>query len=426
MKLNQLLILGLGAMMIMACRREGCTDQTANNYDKKAKKDNGTCQYGNDPSNPGGGGGTNNPGGETLPIRLTGTENDIITIVDKSSNPNVADYYLDGDWNINADVKINPGVRIEMRPGARIYVNPNGSLDATGTVSNKIELFGAQNVSGYWRNISYNSNNPNNKLIYCNISNGSDNGSSDPATIVVSDNNQVTIKNTTISKGSGFGVMTKGENAKLPGFESNYINSFTKAPIRLGSWSHTNYLDNSTIVSDNEIPYIYIYGASVKVNTFVPKMNVAYSIRDNVVIYDSHLKVEAGVETRMAANTQIYVTANASIEFDGTASNRCSFIGDLDTQTKGFWHNIFIQSNNPNNRFSHTDIIGGRTFHSYDPGFVRLDGNASLAMDNCHISLSPSIAVGGTASTANNPGATLNNNGGNTWSDCDGGGGLLP
>ena len=32
-------------LISFSCSRNGCTDPTANNYDKKAKKDNGTCEY---------------------------------------------------------------------------------------------------------------------------------------------------------------------------------------------------------------------------------------------------------------------------------------------------------------------------------------------------------------------------------------------
>src|SRR5690554_1489687 len=106
MKLNRLLLLSLGVVLLMACRREGCTDQTAINYDDKAKNDNGSCMY--DEATPGGGGsggsggsGGTGPGGETLPIRLTGTESSDLTIFDQSTNPNVADYYIDGSWTLN-------------------------------------------------------------------------------------------------------------------------------------------------------------------------------------------------------------------------------------------------------------------------------------------------------------------------------------
>jgi hypothetical protein len=34
-----------GLVLFSSCHREGCTDPEANNYDKRAKKDDGTCSY---------------------------------------------------------------------------------------------------------------------------------------------------------------------------------------------------------------------------------------------------------------------------------------------------------------------------------------------------------------------------------------------
>ncbi|TNE52999.1 MAG: DUF4856 domain-containing protein [Bacteroidetes bacterium] len=42
---TQYIILLAGALTMVSCKREGCTDPTATNYDKKAKKDDGNCQY---------------------------------------------------------------------------------------------------------------------------------------------------------------------------------------------------------------------------------------------------------------------------------------------------------------------------------------------------------------------------------------------
>lgn len=45
MKLNQVLILSLSALFVLACKKEGCTDQNASNYDSEADTDNGSCVY---------------------------------------------------------------------------------------------------------------------------------------------------------------------------------------------------------------------------------------------------------------------------------------------------------------------------------------------------------------------------------------------
>ncbi|RYM36115.1 hypothetical protein ERX46_03720 [Brumimicrobium glaciale] len=48
MKTIKLLSLGLfvaGAMLFSSCKKEGCTNPTANNYDAKAKTSDGSCIY---------------------------------------------------------------------------------------------------------------------------------------------------------------------------------------------------------------------------------------------------------------------------------------------------------------------------------------------------------------------------------------------
>lgn len=429
MKTSQLILLGLGVTFLMAsCKREGCTDQTALNYDSKAKKENFTCIYedgsgnnpGGNPNNPGGGD-PNNPGGSGLPIHLSGSENSDKVIADQTNNSNAADYYINGTWTINAAVTIQPGVRIEMRPGARILITANGSLNATGTPTNKIEFFGAQDVAGYWYNIEINSNNPNNKLIHCNISNGSSYYGSEPGMVVVASNAQLTVQNSTFSKGSEHGLMAMGASglAKLPDFYSNYFSGFEKAPIRLASLQQAGFLDNSTTFGSNQVQSIYVYGVAVEGNTSVPDMGIPYSVRDHINFSGGHTTVQSGVDIKMAANIRLNVQSNASLEFAGTASNPCSVSGEVNS--KGYWHNITYSSNNPANIISYTNISDGRAYYtSSEPGLVRLSGSASVSMNNSYLSNAGTIAVGGSGSS------TFVDGGGNSWNDCDGGGGLLP
>ncbi|WP_107037277.1 hypothetical protein [Brumimicrobium mesophilum] len=411
MRTNKVIIAVFSFSMLMACQKEGCTDQAADNYDSKAQNDDGSCIYNG--VNPG------DTSSGNLPIQLSGTETSGRTIVDQSTNPNLADYYIDDGWNLDAAIIIEPGVRIEMRSGARILVKSNGSLDATGLANNKIEFIGAQNVNGLWYNIEFESNNPNNKLIHCNISNGSKYYSSTPSMVVVGTNSQVTIQNSNFSNGSEFGLMTEGVSSKLPNFSNNNFSSFSKAPIRLESLSHADYLDNSTTISNNNtVPKIYIYNGNVESNTTVRKLNVPYSIRESISFDDSHTIVEAGVEMRIAADVRLEVKSNGSLEFAGTPSEPVNVLGEVNS--KGYWYNLEFNSNNPLNRLNNTNVSGGRQYYSSQPGAIRLEGNALLNMTNSTVSNSPSVAIGGDS------GATLNDNGGNSWSDCDDGGGLLP
>jgi len=45
MKLLTISILVLTMMIVGSCKKDGCTDKTANNFDEKAKNDDGTCTY---------------------------------------------------------------------------------------------------------------------------------------------------------------------------------------------------------------------------------------------------------------------------------------------------------------------------------------------------------------------------------------------
>lgn len=46
MKKNKLILIGIIlSISTLSCKKEGCTDSTATNYDVEAKKDDGTCVY---------------------------------------------------------------------------------------------------------------------------------------------------------------------------------------------------------------------------------------------------------------------------------------------------------------------------------------------------------------------------------------------
>jgi len=77
---------------------------------------------------------------------------------------------------IDADVTIMPGANFIGQPNGGFEVNANGSLNAVGTVADKITFSGEQNVTGYWKGLRFLSNNPSNVLTNTIISNGGEEG----------------------------------------------------------------------------------------------------------------------------------------------------------------------------------------------------------------------------------------------------------
>ena len=266
---RRLLFLGLSGLMLMACKKEGCTNPSADNYNSKAKKDDGSCVYGSNPngSNP------NNPN-QNLPINLTGTENSDIIITNQSNDPNVADYYIDGNWEINAEVTIEPGVRIMMKSDASIKVLQNGSLNATGTPNNRIYIFGENDEHGYWKVVSFSSGSLNNKLIHCEIKNGGKLGLSE-GMVSVSSIGKVKIQNSVLKKASYYGVSSDWDSYtfSLPDFKNNTIDDCQKAPV-LVNMQQVGALDNTTNYgSNNGKNAVYLSGQAF---TDITVNNIGY------------------------------------------------------------------------------------------------------------------------------------------------------
>ena len=50
--MKRIYFLFCASLIISSCKKEGCTDETANNYNSKAKKDDGSCTYDTAPTEP--------------------------------------------------------------------------------------------------------------------------------------------------------------------------------------------------------------------------------------------------------------------------------------------------------------------------------------------------------------------------------------
>src|SRR5690606_6748235 len=50
MKTKVLSLTAIALLTFTACKKEGCTDATATNYNEKAKKDDGSCLYDEEPA----------------------------------------------------------------------------------------------------------------------------------------------------------------------------------------------------------------------------------------------------------------------------------------------------------------------------------------------------------------------------------------
>jgi hypothetical protein len=124
---------------------------------------------------------------------------------------------LGGMYHVTSNVLINGGLNIElgvvlvMDEEVSLIVAATGYLKATGTPNNKI-VFTSTAGNKYWNGIAFNSVSPNNILDNCIISNAGRSNIADAdqkGNIVVGAEAFVSVKNSVIKNGNGYGIVTK-------------------------------------------------------------------------------------------------------------------------------------------------------------------------------------------------------------------------
>lgn len=135
-----------------SCKKKGCTDDSAKNYNEKAKKDDGTCEY------------------DPILSVLSGeiTEDRTLTYLDE--NGNVAEYTLAGGVHVKsgATLTIEPGVIVKSDPNeavAYLLIEQGAKILAEGTADEPIVFTSGKDTParGDWGGIIVNGYAPINK-----------------------------------------------------------------------------------------------------------------------------------------------------------------------------------------------------------------------------------------------------------------------
>ncbi len=296
---------------------------------------------------------------------------------------------------IESDINIAPGAEFLGQPNGGIEVIPGGSMNATGTSANNISFVGEQDVTGYWKGIVFESNNTNNELTWVVISNGGEegfDGANLKTNIMVDGSGRVKITNTTSTKSGGYGLYTRQLESSLPEFANNTFNE-NVAPV-MTRINHYHYFDGASDYTGNTNDYIDSYWSNNDVTSVATwnALNVPYRMADNVEDIDAAVTVEAGTDFIGQPNGGIRITANGSLNADGTAVDRITFTGEQDVV--GYWKGLRFMSNNAGNVLDNVLISNGG-----EEGFDGADRKANIE-----------IANGGLLSVSN---STLSKSGGN-------------
>jgi len=326
------------------------------------------------------------------PIVISGTQSAPLILERIFSNPNTADYIIDGTWRIEAPVVVEPGVRFSMTPNARIQVRTSGSLSVVGTADKPVFFEGEVDAKGYWDYIAIETNNPSNKLEHCVIRHGGGNSTSSyPGAVVVRNNSQLNMVNTLISKSQRNGLVITDNDSKIPEFRDNIITDCSLYPIVLKT-SQVQFIDETTqFTSGNGFNQIEVQGSTVNTPMTINPAAGPYVFKSTTNI-DAPVEILPGTIIEMGPSAKIQIRASGSLTAIGAAEKRISVTAEQDA--KGYWDYIYFNgSNSPNNQFKYIDIsLGGGSGLSCCGGAVSLS-NAFLSLENSTITNSQRWAM---------------------------------
>jgi hypothetical protein len=330
------------------------------------------------------------------------------------------DYILECVLEVNAKLSIEPGVVIQCKNGSGIRVNSGGALRAVGTAAKKIELKGDIDAAGVWKGLYFLSNNVENELNYCVISNGGsssfDGNASRKANIRVSNNAQLKLRNSTIAKSAFDGLYVDGlsmdANNPVTVCEANKFLNNQNYPISTIAPLAEKLDGTGTEFSGNSKNKVLLRAGRLYGAHTWKKLSVPYLIEGIVLVGyysdNGNLTIQPGTVVEFAGDAGLATgeySTGSWLKIVGTASEKIILTGE--TTQPGAWKGVAFQSLHPNNAISYADILyGGSSSYTGNPNIKRniIAGSwsaGSFTIDNATVGHSKAWGIYVTLSSPN-------------------------
>ena len=334
--------------------------------------------------------------GEDSPTEISGAITE-----DRTLGSDTSEYLVTESLTVEggATLTIESGTRLRFQQGTYLTVYANSALTAEGTCGEPIVFTGDEEIPGYWLGIQFdNSVSTDNVLRYCVVEYA---GSSDvaldvtdPANLAVYSGSRVTVENSAIREGDGYGVILQDQSTTLASFENNAVTSNADGAVRTHPKVADGLSDTSTYTG-NEEDVVQVFEGTIPSGeaTTWEDLGVPYRVAAGSPIYvHDELEVAAGATVSFENDAGLEIEQGdepGRLVAEGTESDRITFTGEQ--ETRGYWGGIeFVTSNDVQNSLQYCDIEYGGAY-SYDLSLV---GSANLtvwdgsriAIDNCTIS----------------------------------------
>lgn len=285
------------------------------------------------------------------------------------TDPAEADYRVTGSVGVNAQLTIQPGVKIEFASGASLDVGSAGSLVAVGTQSDSIVFSGEQATPGFWDGLYINSNNPANELTYCVVEYGGDYYSN----IYITNGSQLKVTHTTSRYSSGTGLHGSSDS-KLPGFAVNRFAHNSGAAIDIPARLIGSIDAASVYSAGNAKNYIDVTPTNVTTEQTWPATDAPYRLQANTTDIEEKVTIQPGATLMFDSGADLSIGSSGQLVAVGTPTDSITFTGEL--KTEGYWDAIYVNSNNPGNELTYCNIKYAGNYYAN----IYITGNGQLKM----------------------------------------------
>lgn len=404
-----------GILLMFSCKREGCMDSNAVNYDSKAKIEDGSCIY---PENLSGKG----------PIAIDCDYFSVDRIL-KDHPDREVDYYIDCYANVQGELIIEPGVVIEFgEHGGFNVISGYNLFQIQGTAEKPIVLTGKEKVKGYWRGIFMSqAHNQSNLIEHSIIQYGASMNHTQYSPVYegviairgVSGTppQALNLVNVEISNGGGVGLdyhsATKIETLTTSNLK---ITDNLGVPVKVSA-EMAHIFDSSSSYSNNGSDFVNITTSNYDLEdqtVIWENLDVPYLIDGRVHLKsNAHLTIAAGTEMQFKSGGYLQVSSGSatnapSLKLKGDATNKIY----LKAFNGNNWGGIYYGFTKELNEIEYTVIENAKgdfpVGNITNTGAVYMHAEPLLNVSNTVFKNIPNCAFYGTSSTSFNDLTTSN------------------
>jgi hypothetical protein len=343
MKRNGILILMAIALVMSSCKKKGCMDPAANNYNAAAEKDDGSCMF--DPI----------VEATTLDCNAFNQTGTSYELVDKGLD---IDYIVTCVMAVYCDLKIMPGVTIAFKTDAGLRVYPAGSINALGTSPSPINFTGFDAATGSWAGVFIDSDDIKNRFDNCKVQYaGGALISGEKGAFIFWAAARAEISNTQISNCADYGINANRYGGSFE-FNNNTITTCTAPMFICGEYG--GFISGGTFTGNaTDAIIIDTYsGQNVTTPQTWTNLGVPYRMQSGYKLTtDTDWVIAPGVIMEFEPGSSLYIADSKSLKAVGTPSEKIIFRGVNPGQ--GAWKTIYFNGTNPLNEIAFAEVNGG-------------------------------------------------------------------